>query len=76
VWGREDIRIHPANFCGDKRRGLSSDVEGCIGLGKMIGEMNGQKALLKSHWAVASFEALMDHQEFSLEIVSGNVLLV
>lgn len=68
VWRRTDVRIHPANFMGDRRRGLYQEVQGCIALGKLIGPMNGQKALLKSKYAVASFEAYMGNIDFLLEI--------
>lgn len=68
VWARTDIRIHSGNFVGDIRRGCKTDVEGCILLGVGIGPMNGQNAILRSRYAVASFEALMGKQDFLLVI--------
>lgn len=72
VPGRMDVLIHAGNFCGDTEKGLRSDVEGCIMLGRAIGELdhNGkkQKALLSSKDALKAFELYMNHEEFELVI--------
>lgn len=68
VWKRTDIRIHPANFMGDKNRGYFCEMDGCIALGKIIGKMNGQKALMRSRDALSSFETYLAGEEFILEI--------
>lgn len=69
VPGRSNIRIHSANFVGDKRRGIHSESEGCILLGSVLGTLKNQKALLNSRYALASFEALMDREPFVLRIM-------
>lgn len=64
---RTDIRIHPANLVGDGNR-YRAEVEGCIALGRFIGEMNGQRAVMRSRQAVEHFEQMMGGKPFELEI--------
>lgn len=61
VFRRTEIRIHPAN--------LPEEVEGCIGLGRFFGEINGQKAAMRSKVAVEHFEQILDSKPFELQIV-------
>lgn len=68
VLGRSGIRIHPANFCGDKSKGYRSQLNGCIALGERLGWLGGQKAVLLSQPAVRRFEAAMGRLPFQLEI--------
>lgn len=68
VVGRDHILIHSGNFCGSTDDGLKSDFLGCIGLGKSVGEIEGQKAILSSRAAVAQFNALLGKEPFELEI--------
>lgn len=68
VKGRSSILIHSANLMGDEEKGYKKQLEGCIALGDKIGFMNGQRALLLSTPAIRRFEALMDEQDFILEI--------
>lgn len=58
VKGRSAILIHAGNYCGDKTKGYKSDVEGCLLLGQSKGFLSGQKAVLSSKKALASFMAL------------------
>lgn len=61
VPGRFACRIHPAN--------LASQLNGCISLGKKKGTMNGVPCVLLSRPAVSEFEAALDRQPFTLEVV-------
>lgn len=54
VPGRDHILIHPANW--------PSDVEGCIGLGREIGALNGKKAVLHSTATLQAFHLLLTNE--------------
>lgn len=69
VPGRTHILFHAANYFGDESKGLRSDVDGCVGLGMIYGELNGQRAVLNSRSAVDQFEALLGPHPVELEIV-------
>lgn len=71
VPGRTGIRIHSANVMGDPTRGLKTEVDGCIALGKIRGEINGQRAILRSRDAVLSLEMFLQAQDFILNIQSA-----
>ncbi len=76
VPGRTDIRIHSANYFGDKKvSGLLSEVDGCIGLGRVISTSGTQRTLLKSRDAVANFLSMLDEKEFLLTISAENISL-
>lgn len=60
VAGRSGIRIHPAN--------LPLQLLGCIALGEQLGQLDGEKAVLRSQSAVRNFEQLLEHKPFTLEI--------
>jgi|ERR1017187_76140 hypothetical protein len=68
VPNRSMVEIHSANFAGDVALGKQSQLLGCIALGKEVGEMTGQQAILNSKLAVAQFEQCMDQQDFELTI--------
>ena len=68
VPGRSDIEFHKGNFCGDEHKGLKSDVEGCIILGRAIGEIAGQKAIISSSDALHALEADLEDKPFQLTI--------
>lgn len=61
VPGRHDLEIHPANWVGDKDKGLKCQLVGCISLGLDIGVLDGQHALLHSSGAVSQ---LVTHLDF------------
>lgn len=65
---RSGIRIHPANFMGDKLFGFHCQLNGCIALGEKIGWMDGQKSVLLSAPAVRKFQSIMKNQPFKLEV--------
>jgi hypothetical protein len=66
---RAGILVHSANLMGDRAFGFRSQLNGCIALGKKLGWIEGQKALLLSRPAVSDFEAVLNRQPFELEIV-------
>lgn len=68
VNNRDGIRIHAANFAGDRTLGLKAQLNGCIALGLHIGLMGGQKCLLLSSPAVRKFESIMNGESFILEV--------
>lgn len=72
VVGRVGVRIHPANLMGDVTKGMKSQLHGCIALGKKLGYIDGQKAVLVSRPAMREFEAAMKGQPFTLEIRDGS----
>lgn len=65
---RSDVEIHAGNFCGDTSAGLKSDVLGCLILGRAIGEIGNQKALLSSKDALQAFQADLNGEAFTLTI--------
>lgn len=65
---RSAILIHAGNFCGDKKAGYRSDVEGCVLLGQTLGHANGQRAVLNSKAAIQDLYKYTDRQDFTLII--------
>lgn len=75
VPGRDYIEIHSANFMGDKTKinpvtdeYYITQLLGCIALGRSLGMMDGQMAVLKSKETIADFERRMGGNDFTLEI--------
>lgn len=68
VPNRSGVLIHQGNFGGNKAKGLRSDIEGCILLGKSRGVINGQKCVLNSRIAVKEFMNTIHNQPFTLII--------
>lgn len=68
---RTGVRIHSANLMGDLQAGYKAQLQGCIALGKSIGNIGKQRALLLSVPAVREFEMLMDRKPFVMEIKNG-----
>lgn len=71
VPGRNEIRIHPANYMGDKKKEFFCELDGCISLGNVLGKTGQQTAIFKSKEAVGSFEQYMGGEDFMLEITNG-----
>jgi hypothetical protein len=65
---REFILIHAGNFAGDISKGLRSNVSGCILLGKLMGFIQGQRAVLNSRIAVKEFMEKINYKPFILKI--------
>lgn len=68
VHGRDMIEIHSANWMGDKSKGFKSQLLGCIALGKSVGRLEGQAAVLASKVAVEEFNDAMGTGDFELTI--------
>ena len=68
---REMIEIHSANFMGDASLGKVSQLLGCLALGKSVGVLNGQKAILASKQAVHEFESNLNKEDFKLTIIGA-----
>ncbi len=60
VKGRWNILFHIANLAGDKKKGLQSDLSGCIAPGFSKGELRGQEAVLKSGVAMTALRRIID----------------
>ena len=69
VEGRSDVEIHSANWMGDADKGLKCQLLGCIALGKEIGVLEGQKAVLRSKEALDEFLAELNGEEVQLTIL-------
>jgi len=68
VKNRNGIRIHSANFMGDRDKGFKYQLYGCISFGKRIAKMDGQLALLMSRPAIRKVENYLNHKSFELEV--------
>ena len=68
VPGRSAILIHAGNFCGDRSLGYKTNVEGCILVGRALGTIQGQKAVLSSKLAMNDLWDLIGEATFSLQI--------
>jgi len=67
---RSGVRIHPANFMGDRQLGFRSQLNGCVALGERLGRLAGQKAVLVSRPAIRRFSELMRGRPFDLEVIN------
>ena len=66
---RNLCEIHPANFMADKSIPTKqSQLLGCIALGKSVGKLEGQTALLQSKQAILEFDTNLKMEEFQLTI--------
>ena len=68
VKGRWGIRLHAANFVGDRKKKFRSEVLGCITLGLGRQELFGQRAVISSAAAISQFERHMNGASFDLVI--------
>lgn len=68
VPNRTYILIHSGNFAGDVSKGYKSHVMGCILLGKDIGFLGGQLAVLNSRITVRNFVRHMGYEPFKLRV--------
>lgn len=71
VPGREAILIHEGNFCGDRAKGYKRNVAGCILVGRALGTIQSQKAVLSSRLAMNDLRDVLGENLFSLEIKEG-----
>lgn len=68
VPGRSAILIHQGNFCGDVEKGLLTNVQGCILVGRQLGSIQGQQAVLSSRLAMNDLRDILGKSPFTLEI--------
>ena len=68
VEGRSYILIHWGNYGGDKSKGYKTHTEGCILLGKSMGIIGNQRAILNSRITINVFMQLMNNETFKLII--------
>ncbi len=68
---RSYILIHSGNYAGDIHKGLKTHVEGCVLLGKRMGWLNGQWAVLVSRSTVRQFNKLMAGQKARIIITEA-----
>jgi len=68
---RDMIEIHIANVAGDEDKGFIAELLGCITLGKTIGFLRGQLAVINSRSAIEEFEKKMEKKDFQLTIKRG-----
>jgi len=71
VPGRDYILIHSATFAGDRKKGLLSDLRGCIALGKSRGTYKGQRGIFISRPSIIRFNSILNKQDFLLEITNA-----
>lgn len=71
VPNRSWILIHSGNFAGDARKGLKTDVYGCILLGKKHAYLANQRAVVNSRIIVTEFQDHMKWKLFRLNIMEG-----
>jgi len=71
VDGRTSILIHWGNYAGDPIKGLKTHSMGCILLGKLLGFLGGQRAVLNSRVAVSQFISAMNYEPFILKVLEG-----
>ncbi len=72
VPGRSAVLIHPGNLAGDTTRGLKTHSHGCLLLGKHVGRLNGQRAVLASRPAIRDFCEVMNQKDFTLKIMEAD----
>ncbi|BCS94600.1 hypothetical protein DSLASN_02320 [Desulfoluna limicola] len=68
---RSYILIHSGNYAGDIHKGFKTHVEGCVLLGKRMGWLNGQRAVLVSRSTVRQFNKLMAGQNARIIITEA-----
>jgi hypothetical protein len=68
VEGRSWILTHSGNLGGDRKKGFRSHTLGCILLGRYLGRLSGQKAVMVSKPTVRKFRRIMGDHPFILEI--------
>ncbi len=69
VDGRQWILFHSGNYAGDTSKGWKTHSKGCILLGKSIGVLNGQKAVLNSRITIKRLMTLLNKKTFKLKIL-------
>lgn len=68
VDGRSYILIHGGNYAGDIEKGFKTHSKGCILLGKSLGFLQKQRAVLNSRITLRKFMNLLENKPFKLII--------
>lgn len=68
VPGRVTIRIHPATFMGDSKKGFKCQLRGCIVVARALGYMDKQRCTLLTRLGVGDLEAYLERKPFLLEV--------
>jgi hypothetical protein len=71
VPGRTYILIHSGNWAGDVEKGFKTHVNGCILLGKKMGYLIGQRAVLNSRITIREFMNHMENKPFKFHIMEA-----
>lgn len=71
VPGRSGVLVHAGNWAGDISLGFRASSQGCIVVGKTIGQAAGQLAVLNSADALRAFHERMGGEAFTLDIIGG-----
>ncbi len=71
VEGRTYILIHSGNYAGDIEKGYKTHVNGCILLGKKMGFLGEQRAILNSRITIRKFMNHMEMKKFELTIMEA-----
>ena len=67
VTNRDSILIHVGNYAGDDSKGFKTDSDGCILLGKSLGHLGRQRAIIGSKPTVKQFVELVS--KYPLELI-------
>lgn len=68
---RTYILIHSGNYAGDIHKGFKTHVEGCVLLGRRMGWLAGQRAVLVSRATVREFNTLMAGRDARITIIDA-----
>lgn len=71
VPGRSAVLIHPGNLAGDVAKGFKTHSHGCLLLGKYVGKLGRQRAVLVSRPTLREFSSAMDKRDFTLKIMEA-----
>ena len=71
VENRTYILVHSGNWAGDIELGYKTHTNGCLILGKKMGYLMGQRAVLNSRITVRAFMDHMNNQPFTLHIMEA-----
>jgi len=71
VVGRSYILTHSGNVAGDVAKGYKTHSAGCILVGKLVGKISGQDAVLSSRPAIREFMQSVGKENFKMIIHRG-----
>jgi len=68
VKNRSYILFHGGNYAGDVKKKWRTHSHGCLLLGRKVGILGNQRAVLNSRTTLIEFMNLMDNESFKLKI--------